>query len=516
MGKQLAITENGVHLVGKKLYVTAKTGVVSEVSMTVEEVDALSLSGGVFSLNGEVPVWNADTERFEFSEGSGSRAWWELRELIDREAGNYINGSSFCWIPTDDPTIYVNVAYANIDVLHQPDHTAVYQGQNTLCHRKAKKAYLTIGGVHRLIFSGGVDVATMSFSYSGDMTDGGVVTFGDPLGEQAQYRLLILTSSGTLTVDAELEAEVWMCGGGTSGQASISSYAMSGGGGAGAYTTTGAVKLSGKMAAVVGAGGAKSKSNGAYNGGGASSFAGLSTKSIASDTSTEKKAKAISGGTGGGSGTGGGGSAGAGDGINKVPFRMASLDSTLMQGHYTCAGGGGGGYYNPQLGGGATGGSGGTNGANGGAAIGFTGAGGVGGSYGGGNGGDSGFAGSDATYYGSGGGGAGFGAAVINSGGAGYQGVIYIRIPVNQGGVTPEPTMISFTIGGTTYQAEEGMTWAEWCDSQYDTYGYVVQSDNKIYSDNGFVVLGAPNDALGYSFASDTLVANAEYAHILP
>ena len=31
---------------------------------------------------------------------------------------------------------------------------------------------------------------------------------------------------------------------------------------------------------------------------------------------------------------------------------------------------------------------------------------------------------------------------------------------------------ISFTIAGTKYQAEEGMTWAEWVASSYNTDGY--------------------------------------------
>ena len=34
--------------------------------------------------------------------------------------------------------------------------------------------------------------------------------------------------------------------------------------------------------------------------------------------------------------------------------------------------------------------------------------------------------------------------------------------------------MISFNIAGTSYQAEEGMTWSEWTESSYNTDGYVV------------------------------------------
>ena len=41
----------------------------------------------------------------------------------------------------------------------------------------------------------------------------------------------------------------------------------------------------------------------------------------------------------------------------------------------------------------------------------------------------------------------------------------------------PTPTLISFTIDGVSYQAEDGMTWAEWCDSDYDTIGLDAVGD---------------------------------------
>ena len=48
------------------------------------------------------------------------------------------------------------------------------------------------------------------------------------------------------------------------------------------------------------------------------------------------------------------------------------------------------------------------------------------------------------------------------------------------------PTLISFTIAGTSYQAEEGMTWAEWVDSEYNVDGYKTG------------VLGRDFDTTGY------------------
>ena len=32
--------------------------------------------------------------------------------------------------------------------------------------------------------------------------------------------------------------------------------------------------------------------------------------------------------------------------------------------------------------------------------------------------------------------------------------------------------LISFTIDGTQYQADEGMTWEEWCNSDYNVNNY--------------------------------------------
>ena len=37
--------------------------------------------------------------------------------------------------------------------------------------------------------------------------------------------------------------------------------------------------------------------------------------------------------------------------------------------------------------------------------------------------------------------------------------------------VTPQPTIITFTIDGIEYNGEEGMTWAQWVESDYNTIG---------------------------------------------
>lgn len=43
------------------------------------------------------------------------------------------------------------------------------------------------------------------------------------------------------------------------------------------------------------------------------------------------------------------------------------------------------------------------------------------------------------------------------------------------------PNLISFTIVGTDYHAEEGMTWAEWIDSSYNTDGFAIKESNGEY-----------------------------------
>lgn len=42
---------------------------------------------------------------------------------------------------------------------------------------------------------------------------------------------------------------------------------------------------------------------------------------------------------------------------------------------------------------------------------------------------------------------------------------------------TPAVVLIPFTIDGTEYQAEEGMTWGEWVSSSYNTSNYYISGD---------------------------------------
>lgn len=72
-------------------------------------------------------------------------------------------------------------------------------------------------------------------------------------------------------------------------------------------------------------------------------------------------------------------------------------------------------------------------------------------------------------------------------------------------------TLISFTIAGTSYQAEQGMTWQQWVDSSYNTGGfYTVDGNNIVYmSDSGRVSTeGFAGDVVS---KTEEIVANGIY-----
>lgn len=252
---------------------------------------------------------------------------------------------------------------------------------------------------------GSIDVTTLPITYTGNMTDE-IVTMGDG----KQYRLLTLTSSGTLTTEQPVVADIWLCGGGANGISASGSGSGAGGGG-GFVGSIYKTKIGTTVSCVVGAAT------------GSSSFGSIVSAN---------GAKRSNGGSGGGARGYGFNSPppGTGAGISTYPF----LDTTYFPDKPHCAGGGGGSTYS-----GSSsqwrGGTGGSNGSDGGNYVNANaGYGGVGGLYGGGSGGSQGGGGRDGYHYGSGGGGGGCNTLydMYGSGGAGYQGVIYVRIPLDQ------------------------------------------------------------------------------------
>ena len=57
-------------------------------------------------------------------------------------------------------------------------------------------------------------------------------------------------------------------------------------------------------------------------------------------------------------------------------------------------------------------------------------------------------------------------------------------------------TLISFTINGTSYQADEGMTWAEWCESAYNNGGWFISGTMVCSSDGSYIDLANPSGTI--------------------
>lgn len=76
---------------------------------------------------------------------------------------------------------------------------------------------------------------------------------------------------------------------------------------------------------------------------------------------------------------------------------------------------------------------------------------------------------------------------------------------------TTTQTLITFTIGSTTYQAEDGMTWAEWVNSEYNTGGYHMEG-NSIYTNYNSIIYYQPYQAANITvYSSDIILANGKY-----
>lgn len=71
-------------------------------------------------------------------------------------------------------------------------------------------------------------------------------------------------------------------------------------------------------------------------------------------------------------------------------------------------------------------------------------------------------------------------------------------------------TMISFSIYTREYQADNGMTWAEWCNSDYNTDGYSERSDGTIRREK-MSYLAYNNIACK---GTDLIIANGVYDNI--
>lgn len=78
-----------------------------------------------------------------------------------------------------------------------------------------------------------------------------------------------------------------------------------------------------------------------------------------------------------------------------------------------------------------------------------------------------------------------------------------------------QPSLISFYYAGTYYQAEEGITWGEWLNSEYNTTSLSVIGSNRIGRNDGggagINVYYKQNGRTFYVYADELIDASKEY-----
>ncbi len=75
--------------------------------------------------------------------------------------------------------------------------------------------------------------------------------------------------------------------------------------------------------------------------------------------------------------------------------------------------------------------------------------------------------------------------------------------------INPNASTIAFTIDGTSYEAKEGMTWTEWCDSEYSPSSAEVGTSVVYFSTNNIIQTSA-----AYVTPSDVITANTAYTTV--
>lgn len=81
--------------------------------------------------------------------------------------------------------------------------------------------------------------------------------------------------------------------------------------------------------------------------------------------------------------------------------------------------------------------------------------------------------------------------------------------PVEDDNIQLDVIMISFTIAGTTYQAESGMTWFEWVNSEYNTGGFYTDGEH-ICASTGVRVIYR-DGTLYYAYMYNNVVGGRVY-----
>ena len=90
--------------------------------------------------------------------------------------------------------------------------------------------------------------------------------------------------------------------------------------------------------------------------------------------------------------------------------------------------------------------------------------------------------------------------------------IVTINQPINKQDpdtpIIPEPSMISFTINGKSYESEENMTWGQWIMSGYNTSGCYIKNITVMVGDNRPLLLNGVNVV-----NTDKVKANASYTY---
>lgn len=69
--------------------------------------------------------------------------------------------------------------------------------------------------------------------------------------------------------------------------------------------------------------------------------------------------------------------------------------------------------------------------------------------------------------------------------------------------------LITFTISGTEYQAEEGMTWEGWVNSSYNPGDYTIENNQVEHSESGHIVCRT-SEAVD---STEVIVKDEAYVH---
>ena len=95
-----------------------------------------------------------------------------------------------------------------------------------------------------------------------------------------------------------------------------------------------------------------------------------------------------------------------------------------------------------------------------------------------------------------------------------YTGTVTFTVAVKDAPVAT----INFTIGEDTYQAEEGMTWAEWVESAYNNGGFYSAYESVYWGEDFWFILcnygKTPIDDDYYVNAADVIQANTDYVRV--